>query len=148
MLILGLFFFFFFLFDLVIHSIYFSIGHFLCDPQKPIPFTNRFIATIITFKIRFPITHGSSVTMQYQNVTVEGSIIKLLALLNKTSATVEKKNPRSIGDGIAASVAIKVEHPICIENFNQCKQLGRFTLRDDGQTIATGVITKLLQRRI
>lgn len=122
-------------------------GSFLCDPQKPIPFTNRFIATIITFKLKFPITHGSNVTMQYQNVSVHGTIIKLLSLLNKTTATEEKKRPRSIGDSVAASVAIKVEHPICIENFNQNKQLGRFTLRDDGQTIATGVITKLLQRR-
>ena len=85
--------------------------------------------------------------MQYQNVSVHGTIIKLLSLLNKTTATEEKKRPRSIGDSVAASVAIKVEHPICIENFNQNKQLGRFTLRDDGQTIATGVITKLLQRR-
>jgi len=124
-----------------------GIGHFLCDPQKPIPYTNRFMAKIITFKVKYPITKGSSVTMQYQNVTVEGTIIRLLELLDKTSGAVAKKNPRSINDSTAALVAIRTEQPICIETFSQNKELGRFTLRDDGQTIATGVITKLLQRR-
>ena len=38
---------------------------------------------------------------------------------------------------------IAVEQGICVEEFQRIPQLGRFTLRDEGQTIAIGKITKL-----
>ena len=38
---------------------------------------------------------------------------------------------------------IKVEKPICVETFTSVSQLGRFTLRDEGRTIAIGKVTKL-----
>ncbi|EZF28188.1 hypothetical protein H101_08130, partial [Trichophyton interdigitale H6] len=33
---------------------------------------------------------------------------------------------------------------VCVEKFEDYNQLGRFTLRDQGQTIAIGMITKLI----
>ena len=125
-----------------------GIGHFCCDPQKPIPFTNRFMAKIITFKLRYPLIQGATVTMQYQNVTVEAVLIRLQEVLDKTTGSVEGKRPRSVGDSTAALVAIRTEQPICVETFSVNKGLGRFTLRDGGQTVATGVISKLLQRKL
>lgn len=40
-------------------------------------------------------------------------------------------------------VRIQVEKPICVELFENVPQLGRFTLRDEGRTIAIGKIIKL-----
>ncbi len=40
-------------------------------------------------------------------------------------------------------VRVDVEKPICVERFDHVAQLGRFTLRDEGRTIAIGKITKL-----
>jgi len=40
-------------------------------------------------------------------------------------------------------VRIEVEKPICVELFDNVPQLGRFTLRDEGRTIAIGKIVKL-----
>ena len=40
-------------------------------------------------------------------------------------------------------VRIEVEKPICVELFDNVPQLGRFTLRDEGRTIAIGKIIKL-----
>ena len=40
-------------------------------------------------------------------------------------------------------VRIQVEKPICAELFENVPQLGRFTLRDEGRTIAIGKIIKL-----
>ena len=42
-----------------------------------------------------------------------------------------------------AIVRIQVEKPICVEKFENVPQLGRFTLRDEGRTIAIGKIVKL-----
>lgn len=41
---------------------------------------------------------------------------------------------------------IAVEKPICVETFDKVPQLGRFTLRDEGRTIAIGRIEKLPKR--
>ena len=41
------------------------------------------------------------------------------------------------------NVRIAVEKSICIEEFQKVAQLGRFTLRDEGRTIAIGKITKV-----
>merc|ERR1712137_1141433 len=97
---------------------------------------------------RYPQIQGATVTMQYQNVTVEAVLIRLQEVLDKTTGSVEGKRPRSVGDSTAALVAIRTEQPICVETFSVNKGLGRFTLRDGGQTVATGVITKLLQRKL
>ena len=40
-------------------------------------------------------------------------------------------------------VRIEVEKAICVELFENVPQLGRFTLRDEGRTIAIGKIVKL-----
>ena len=40
-------------------------------------------------------------------------------------------------------VRIEVEKQICAELFDVVPQLGRFTLRDEGRTIAIGKIIKL-----
>ena len=33
---------------------------------------------------------------------------------------------------------IETEQNVCLEPFDQCPQLGRFTLRDEGKTIGIG----------
>jgi len=38
---------------------------------------------------------------------------------------------------------LQVSQPVCIELFSDFPQLGRFTLRDKGKTIAVGKVIKL-----
>lgn len=45
--------------------------------------------------------------------------------------------------GTLVNVRIAVEKQICIELFEKVPQLGRFTLRDEGRTIAIGKITRV-----
>lgn len=40
-------------------------------------------------------------------------------------------------------VRVAVEKAICMESFDVCPQLGRFTLRDEGRTVAIGKVIKL-----
>jgi peptide chain release factor subunit 3 len=43
-------------------------------------------------------------------------------------------------------VRVKCASTIAVETFKSCPQLGRFTLRDEGCTIAIGKITKLSKK--
>jgi len=41
-------------------------------------------------------------------------------------------------------VDIETSKPLCVEIFSEFKQLGRFTLRSEGKTIAGGVVSEKL----
>lgn len=44
---------------------------------------------------------------------------------------------------VRARAPTQVEKPICVEDFQTLAAMGRFTLRDEGKTIAIGKVTKL-----
>ena len=49
-----------------------------------------------------------------------------------------------VKSGAVISCVIEMEQPVCVETFESCPQLGRFTLRDEGKTIGIGKILKFL----
>jgi len=40
-------------------------------------------------------------------------------------------------------IQLEVQRPVCLELYQDCKDLGRFMLRSGGNTIAAGVVTKV-----
>ena len=50
---------------------------------------------------------------------------------------------RCIVKNSTALIHLEVSRPICVETYEDCKGLGRFMLRYSGNTIATGIITKV-----
>ena len=73
----------------------------------------------------------------------------------KITELVEKKDPKTgqsvgkpdfIKTGDAAVVKIQPLKPICIEKFSDFPALGRFAIRDMGQTVAAGIITDVKPR--
>jgi elongation factor 1-alpha len=64
----------------------------------------------------------------------------------KTGQTLEK-NPETIKTGDVAIVKIKPTKPICIEKFSDFPQLGRFAVRDMGETVGAGIILDIVPRQ-
>ena len=56
-----------------------------------------------------------------------------------TSRRKSKKPPPFAKQGSVVDCLIETSAPICIERFEDYKQLGRFTLRDEGQSCATSL---------
>ena len=50
-----------------------------------------------------------------------------------------------IPEGQKIVALIETQQPICIERFTDHPQMGRFTLRDEGKTVAIGKVTKLIE---
>jgi len=111
-------------------------GNVLSDPEKPIRTSSKYRAQIITFIPARPILKGQSAEMHYSSLNEPVVITKLISILDKTNGSVTRKNPRVLGDHCTAVVEIElnksVQKKICIELYSDCKQLGRFTLRDAG----------------
>jgi len=57
--------------------------------------------------------------------------------------TKEKKKTAFLKAGSMGIVRITSKNPLCCEKYETMAQLGRFTLRDEGRTIATGKIQKI-----
>lgn len=61
--------------------------------------------------------------------------------------TREKVKAKFVKSGAVCIARVAVEKPICVELFDQVPQLGRFTLRDEGKTIAIGKVLRIPRGR-
>ncbi len=66
-----------------------------------------------------------------------------MQIIDKSSGKIVKKNPRCIGKNVGANVEITLNKRICIEKFDEYRELGRFTLRIDSHSIAAGIVMDL-----
>ncbi|KAI7870745.1 P-loop containing nucleoside triphosphate hydrolase protein [Spinellus fusiger] len=122
-----------------------STGCVLCSTSHPVSMTTTFVAQIVVFDIKVPITCGFPVILYHHSVNEPASIVKLLTTVDKATGEVIKKNPRHLTKGNTATIKIQLTNrPIPLELFKDNKQLGRIMLRKGGDTVAAGVVTKIL----
>lgn len=56
----------------------------------------------------------------------------------------KKENPKFTRSFAKCLVRLQTKVPIPVEKVSECASLGRFTLRDEGRTIAIGQITRFI----
>jgi len=72
-------------------------------------------------------------------------VSKLISVIDKTNGTIVKKNPRYLTAGIAAFVELKVlGKGMPLEIYSTNKDFGRIILRNEGETLAAGIVKELL----
>ncbi|TYZ65147.1 hypothetical protein PybrP1_012055 [[Pythium] brassicae (nom. inval.)] len=121
-----------------------STGSILCSIPSPVRLARRFEAKIMTMPaVEVPLVKGTCVTIHIHHVDEPVNLTRLISILDK-SGDVAKKRPRCITREKSAVVQITCQRPICLEEFASYRQLGRFTLRDRGVTLAAGIITEIL----
>ena len=70
--------------------------------------------------------------------------IALLHYYDKKTGRKSRRGPQFAKKGMKIIALIETTAPVCLERFRDYAQLGRFTLRDEGKTVAIGKVTKLL----
>ncbi|KAJ3195602.1 hypothetical protein HK101_011665 [Irineochytrium annulatum] len=123
-----------------------SVGNVICDPLKPIPVATLFRAKILTFDIAVPITIGVPVVLHHQSIAESAVVSKLLAVINKSTGEITKKNPRALTKNVTAVIDVKLLKPVCLEASKDSKELGRFTLRSGSTVVAAGIVMDILER--
>lgn len=93
-------------------------------------------------------TAGYKAVLHIHSVVEECEIVDLIEeidLKKKKDADQKKKKrkPLFVKNGAVVKCRIQVNNLICIENFMDFPQLGRFTLRTEGKTIAVGKVVGL-----
>lgn len=121
-----------------------QLGFVLTSSKNPIKAVTRFEAQVAFVEIKSIMTAGFSCVMHVHTAVEEVTFVKLLHKLEKGTNRKSKKPPAYATKGMKIIAEIEAASPLCIEEFAKLPQLGRFTLRDQGQTIAIGKVTKIL----
>ena len=85
---------------------------------------------------------GKTFVLHLQSITEEVTLKNLICLVDRRTGEKSKTRPRFIKQDQTAIVRFTSEDVICMERFKDHPQLGRFTLRDEGRTIAVGKVLK------
>jgi len=120
-------------------------GFVLCCPTNPIKTGRVFDAQVVMLDVKSIICAGYSCILHLQAMSEEVTIKALICLIDKKTGEKSKTRPRFIKQDQIAIARFTATHPICMETFKDYPQLGRFTLRDEGTTIAMGKILKVVE---
>lgn len=118
-------------------------GDVLCSTDAPVSSSETFEAKIATFDLSIPITLGFSIILHINGSDETAHVSRLLRTLDTETGAVVKENPRLIQKNSAAVVELKLDRKMPLETFEQNRNLGRFSMRTQGKSIASGLITKI-----
>jgi peptide chain release factor subunit 3 len=116
-------------------------GFVLCDAQRPVQVVQSFEAQLRILEHKNIFCAGYSCVLHVHTLVEEVEVVALLHLIKGKKRS--KKPPAFATNGQIVVARLETRGPVCLETYNSNKQLGRFTLRDEGKTIAMGKIIRL-----
>ncbi|KAK9153921.1 hypothetical protein Sjap_001401 [Stephania japonica] len=121
-------------------------GFVLSSVEKPVGVVSEFDAQlqIIELLDNAIFTAGYKAVLHIHSVVEECEIVKLLQQIDPKTKKPMKKKVLFVKNGAIVVCRVQVNHLICIEKFSEFPQLGRFTLRTEGKTVAVGKVAGLL----
>ncbi|KAL9947912.1 hypothetical protein ACHAQF_006046 [Verticillium nonalfalfae] len=122
-------------------------GFVLCSPKRLVHNVTAFEAQIRILELKSILSAGFNCVLHVHAAIEEVTFAALLHKLQKGTNRKSKLPPSHAkkGDSIIARMEVTGgAGSVCVERFEDYPQMGRFTLRDQGQTIAIGKITKLI----
>jgi len=122
-----------------------STGFVLCDKDL-VPTVTEFEGMLVIQELpsdKSLLTAGYEAIIHVHTVVEDCLITELVSQIDTKTSQESKKKPTFVKGGACVRARLSVSKPICVEEFNNLAQLGRFTLRDGTKTIAMGKITAL-----
>ncbi|XP_069697469.1 eukaryotic peptide chain release factor GTP-binding subunit ERF3A isoform X1 [Periplaneta americana] len=122
-----------------------SPGFVLCDNANPIKTGRVFDAQVVILEHKSIICAGYSAVMHIHCAAEEVTVKALICLVDKKTGDKSKTRPRFVKQDQVAIMRVECAGVICMEQFKLFPQMGRFTLRDEGKTIAIGKVLKVIE---
>ena len=123
-------------------------GDVLCMRDAPMPIAQVLEAEIELLELLKPIFSRGSQCMMHIHTYADDISIKAIKWSKErdpnTGEEVKKDMPKFTRSFAKCLVTIGTKTPIPIEKIADCPALGRFTLRDEGKTIAIGRVTRYI----
>ncbi len=131
-------------------------GFIISSVDSPVSAVRAFDARVNVLEYKSIICAGYTCVMHIHACVEEVQLVGIIAKLDKKTGEAVQKKPKFIRPGEAMLARFKTSQPICVERYKEYQQLGRFMLRDEGdsvnmlcphfqgRTVAIGVITELI----
>ncbi|XP_074272629.1 uncharacterized protein LOC141596395 isoform X1 [Silene latifolia] len=120
-------------------------GFVLSSISKPVTAVNEFNVQLQILELleNAIFTAGYKAILHIHSIVEECEIVDLLQQIDPQTRIPMMKPPLFVKSGAVVLCRIRVNNLICVEKFSDFPQLGRFTLRKEGKTVAVGKIIDL-----
>lgn len=123
-----------------------TAGFVLCDALSPCNVGKVFDAQVAILEHKSIICPGYSAVLHIHCAIEEVSVKTIIDLIDKKTGKRAKVHPRFVKQDQVALMRLECSGGlICMEPFSQFQQMGRFTLRDEGKTIAIGKVLRVVE---
>ncbi len=106
----------------------------------------EFQAQIVVLNHPTAIPVGYTPVFHMHTAQMSCTLSEILKKLDPKTGAVQEENPKFLKTGDAAVVKIIPQKPLVVEEFKKFPSLGRFAVRDMGQTVAAGVVLSVTPR--
>ena len=120
-----------------------SRGDVVGSVTSPPTVAKSFVAQIVVLNHPTAIPVGYTPVFHIHTVQMSMTLTELRKRMDPKTGAVAEENPKFLKTGDAAIVKITPAKPVCLEKFSEFPQMGRFAIRDMGQTVAAGVILEI-----
>ena len=120
-----------------------SRGDVVGSVTSPPTVAKSFVAQIVVLNHPTAIPVGYTPVFHVHTVQMSMTLSELRKRMDPKTGAVAEENPKFLKTGDAAIVKITPSKPVCIEKFSEFPQMGRFAIRDMGQTVAAGVVLEI-----
>jgi elongation factor 1-alpha len=118
------------------------VGH----TKNPPTIVKDFIAQIVVLNHPTAIPINYTPVFHLHTAQMSMTITEIQKKLDPKTGAVKEENPKFLKTGDAAIVKIVPTKPLSAEEYKQFPQLGRFAIRDMGQTVAAGMIVSITKK--
>ncbi|XP_042578320.1 eukaryotic peptide chain release factor GTP-binding subunit ERF3A-like isoform X2 [Cyprinus carpio] len=122
-------------------------GFILCNAENLCHTGRTFDAQIVIIEHKSIICPGYNAVLHIHTCIEEVQITALICLVDKKTGDKSKTRPRFVKQDQVCIARLRTAGTICLETFKDFPQMGRFTLRDEGKTIAIGKVLKLVAEK-
>jgi peptide chain release factor subunit 3 len=126
-----------------------SAGLVLCDNQL-VPCLTEFEVMLAVHELskeKSLLTAGYEAVLHLHTCVEECTISDLISQVDTKTNQESKKKPTFVKSNSVVRCRLQTAKPVPVESFTTLPQLGRFTLRDGGRTIAMGKVTSIAPKK-
>lgn len=121
-------------------------GDVLGPVSNPPSVAKDFTAQIVVLNHPSAIAVGYTPVFHIHTAQISCTFTELQKKLDPKTGAVKEENPKFLKSGDAAVVKITPTKALALEEFKKFPQLGRFAIRDMGQTVAAGIVLSITPR--
>jgi peptide chain release factor subunit 3 len=122
---------------------YIQQGYVISNSTTNTPVTDEFVAQIFILNLldhKSVFSAGYEAVLHIHTCVQEIEVLRLLESIDPKTNKPIQKFPKFVPNKGIVIAHLKSTRPICIEKYTDMQPLGRFTIRDEGKTIAFGKI--------